>query len=90
VVNAADVPSSGKEKAGRTDKVDSRMNKETFEKVTQPSLSLYYYKNEEEQDPTVKVSAILAMHEALGTPDDLKEAIAKPEAGTRNWLLLPL
>jgi esterase/lipase len=62
--------------------VDSRMNKETFEKVTQPSLSLYYYKNEEEQDPTVKVSAILSMHEQLGTPDSLKQAISIPEAGT--------
>lgn len=62
--------------------VDSKMNKKTFEKVQQPSLSLYYYKNEEEQDPTVKVSAILDMHEQLGTPDNLKEAIAIPEAGT--------
>ena len=62
--------------------VDSKMKKETFEKVLQPSLSLYYYKNEEEQDPTVKVSAILDMHDQLGTPDSLKEAIAIPNAGT--------
>lgn len=62
--------------------VDSKMNKKTFEKIQQPSLSLYYYKNDEEQDPTVKVSAILAMHDQLGTPDSLKEAIAIPEAGT--------
>jgi len=62
--------------------VDSKMNNETFSKVTQPTLNLYYYKNELEQDPTVKVSAILDMHKMLGTPEDLKEAIAIPEAGT--------
>jgi hypothetical protein len=42
---------------------------------------LYYYKSEEEQDPQVKVSAMLQMHEQLGTPDDLKVAKAMPLAG---------
>lgn len=61
--------------------VEDRMTEETFGKVVQPSLTLYYYKDEEHQDPTVKVSAMLRMHEALGTPDELKEAIAIPDAG---------
>jgi pimeloyl-ACP methyl ester carboxylesterase len=61
--------------------IETTMNKETFEKVTQPSLTLYYYKNEEEQDPEVKVSAMLNMHRQLGTPDSLKVAKAVPGAG---------
>ncbi|MEQ8363611.1 MAG: alpha/beta hydrolase [Cyclobacteriaceae bacterium] len=61
--------------------LEDKMNKQTFSKVTQPSLTLYYYKDEEHQDPTVKVSAMLKMNEALGTPPELKEAIAIPNAG---------
>ena len=61
--------------------LETTMTEDIFQKVTQPSLTLYYYKNEEEQDPQVKVSAMLTMHEQLGTPDDLKLAKAMPEAG---------
>lgn len=61
--------------------VESSMNRETFERVKQPCLTLYYYKDEEHQDPEVKVSAMLEMHEQLGTPPDLKQAIAMPDAG---------
>ena len=61
--------------------LESKMNKETFGKVSQPTLNLYYYKNEKEQDPTVKVSAILEMHAQLGTPDSLKVVVPIPNAG---------
>ena len=61
--------------------VESSMTDKTFKGVTQPSLTLYYYKNEEEQDPQVKVSAMLTMNERLGTPADLKVAKAMPDAG---------
>lgn len=61
--------------------VESSMTKETFERVKQPCLTLYYYKDEEHQDPEVKVSAMLEMHKLLATPDNLKEAIAMPDAG---------
>ena len=61
--------------------VETSMSKETFSKVTQPSLTLYYYKNEEDQDPQVKVSAMLTMNERLGTPTDFKVAKAMPSAG---------
>jgi len=60
---------------------EATMTKATFEKVKQPSLTMYYYKNEEEQDPQVKVSEMLKMHEQLGTPPELKEAINFPNAG---------
>ena len=61
--------------------VVNTMTKETFAKIHQPVLNLYYYKNEQEQDPTVKVSAILDMHRALGTPEHLKRAVPIPNAG---------
>ncbi len=61
--------------------LEDKMNKSTFEKVSCPSLTLYYYKNEKEQDPTVKVSAMLEMHKQLSTPDSLKVAVPVPNAG---------
>jgi pimeloyl-ACP methyl ester carboxylesterase len=61
--------------------VESSMSDKTFKAVTQPTLTLYYYKNEEEQDPQVKVSAMLTMHEQLGTAPDFKVAKAMPMAG---------
>jgi pimeloyl-ACP methyl ester carboxylesterase len=61
--------------------LESGMTSETFHKVHQPSLTLYYYVNEKEQDPQVKVSAMLKMNEELGTPDSLKVAKAIPGAG---------
>ena len=48
------------------------MNTETFSKVKCPTLTLYYYKNEQEQDPVVKVSAMMDMNSQLSTPDSLK------------------
>src|SRR5688500_5757196 len=56
------------------------MTKELFQKVKQPSLTLYYYKNEEEQDPQVKLSAMLKMNEELCTPHDFKIAKAMHDA----------
>ena len=61
--------------------VETTMTNQTFYKVTQPSLTLYYYKNETEQDPQVKVSAMLEMNKELGTPDDKKVLVAIPNAG---------
>jgi esterase/lipase len=61
--------------------LESSMTNKTFREVKQPSLTLYYYKNEQEQDPEVKVSAMLVMNEALATPDSLKGAVAIPLAG---------
>lgn len=61
--------------------LETTMNQELFARIKQPSLTLYYYKDEEHQDPQVKVSAMLRMHEQLGTPADLKVAKAMPDAG---------
>jgi esterase/lipase len=61
--------------------LEDKMNETTFKKVLCPSLTLYYYKSEAEQDPTVKVSAMLEMNEMLGTPSSFKQTIAIPNAG---------
>ncbi len=61
--------------------LESTMKHSTFEKVKQPVLLLYYYKDEENQDPVVKVSAMKRMFNQLGTPDSLKRQVAIPNAG---------
>jgi len=61
--------------------IESSMVKATFQKVKQPVLMLYYYKNELEQDPVVRVDAMLKMFDELGTPNNLKRKVAIPNAG---------
>ena len=58
--------------------LDTTMNKETFSKVKQPTLLLYYYKDEQHQDRIVKVSAMKEMFDQLATKDSDKRAIALP------------
>lgn len=67
---------------GLEELLETTMNKNTFEKVKQPVDLLYFYKNEVEQDSTVKVSAMLTMYGELGTSDSLKRKTAIPDAGT--------
>lgn len=55
---------------------------EVFEQITCPVWSGFYYRDEEHQDPTVRVSAIKEMHNALGTEDDKHAAVAFPNAET--------
>lgn len=62
--------------------VKASMKPETFQAVKQPTLLCYYYKNEEEQDNTVSVPAMLAMFDQLGTPTDQKRKIAFSTVGT--------
>ncbi|RZL49079.1 MAG: alpha/beta hydrolase [Pedobacter sp.] len=61
--------------------LESAMTPELFAQVKQPVLMLYYYKNQTEQDPVVKVDAMLKMFDELGTPSSLKQKIAIPKAG---------
>ena len=62
--------------------VDATMTKRTFSKVKMPVFLGYYYKDEEHQDKTVRVDAMLKMFDQLGTPENLKQKVAFPEAGT--------
>jgi len=61
--------------------VESKMVPATFSAVLQPTLLLYYYKDEAHQDPTVKVSAEIQMMDRLGTPPIYKRSVDIPEAG---------
>lgn len=61
--------------------LESSMNKETFQKVKQPVLMLYYYKDEANQDKVVKVNAMKEMFTALATDSMHKTAIAMPNTG---------
>ena len=61
--------------------VESTMNRETFAKINKPVFLGYYYKNEQNQDHTVRVDAMLKMFDQLATPENLKQKIAFPEAG---------
>jgi len=61
--------------------IEMTMKESVFKKITQPVLLLYYYKDEDHQDPVVKVSAMKRMFMQLGTPENLKRQIAIPNAG---------
>ena len=61
--------------------LETTMKASVFEKIKQPVLLLYYYKDEEHQDKTVKVSAMKRMFRQLGTPDSLKREVVVPNAG---------
>jgi pimeloyl-ACP methyl ester carboxylesterase len=61
--------------------LETAMTEQTFKKVTQPVLTLYYYRDEIHQDSVVKVSAMKTMMQQLGTPANLKRSVAIPLAG---------
>jgi esterase/lipase len=61
--------------------LETAMTEQTFKKVTQPVLTLYYYRDEVHQDSVVKVSAMKSMMQQLGTPVNLKKSAAIPLAG---------
>ena len=57
------------------------MNQDVFSKVKCPVFMGYFYKNEDVQDKTASVAAMLKMFDELGTPAALKRKTAFPEAG---------
>lgn len=61
--------------------IETTMVPATFKKVTQPTLLLYYYKDEVHQDSVVKVSAMLKMFDELGTAAEAKRKVAMPNTG---------
>ena len=60
--------------------LEQTMKESTFKKITQPTLLLYYYKDERNQDPVVKVIAMKRMFAQLSTPGDKKRQVAIPNA----------
>ena len=61
--------------------VETTMKKATYKNVSAPVFLGYYYKDEEHQDETVRVDAMLKMFEQLGTLPSQKVKKAFPEAG---------
>jgi len=61
--------------------VEATMKKNTYKNVTAPVFLGYYYKDEENQDQTVRVDAMLEMFDELGTVTGEKVKQAFPEAG---------
>jgi esterase/lipase len=61
--------------------LETAMTEENFSKVKQPTLMLYYYKNEQEQDHVVSVEAMKEMFEQISTPAALKKEVPIPTAG---------
>ena len=55
--------------------VGSTMKKETFQKVTSPVLTLFYYKNFLAEDDHVEVEVFPEVHEMISTPENLEELI---------------
>jgi len=60
--------------------LETTMKGSNFKKVTQPSLLLYYFKDDDHQDDVVKVSAMKRMFVQLATPDSLKRQVVIPNA----------
>ena len=67
--------------AALQESIETTMLPETFAKVQQPTLMLYYYKDAIHQDSVVKVDAMLKMFDELGTPAALKRKEDIPNAG---------
>lgn len=61
--------------------VSNTMKPDVFSKIKCPVFLGYYFKNEIEQDNTVSIPAMLKMFDELGTPVELKQKEAFPDAG---------
>ena len=61
--------------------LESTMKESIFQKVKQPSLLLYYFKDENHQDLVVKVSAMKRMFAQISTSENLKRQVALPNTG---------
>lgn len=61
--------------------IENTMTYRTFEKVEQPLFLGYYYLDEEHQDPTVKVSAMLDMYKHIASPEAVKRKVAFERVG---------
>ncbi|MBV9988865.1 MAG: alpha/beta hydrolase [Chitinophagaceae bacterium] len=62
--------------------LETGMVASTFSLVKQPTLTMYYYKDEAHQDPVVRVEAMKEMMAAIATPASQKRMIAVPNAGS--------
>jgi esterase/lipase len=61
--------------------LETTMLPANFQKIKQPTLMLYYYRDAVHQDSVVKVSAMKKMFEQLSTPSEMKREKAMPNTG---------
>ena len=61
--------------------LETTMKPSVFKQIQQPTLVLYYYKDEEHQDQVVSVEMMLEMFDQLGTSETKKKKVALPDAG---------
>ncbi len=61
--------------------LETSMTQNLFKKITQPTLVLYYYKNETEQDPVVSIDAMKNMFASIQTPTTKKKMVPVPNSG---------
>ncbi len=61
--------------------LDQTMTEVTFEKIKQPYLAAYWYRNEELMDKTISIEAIKRFDERSSTPDAAAQAVAWPTVG---------
>jgi len=61
--------------------LESSMKAATFQKITQPMLLMYYFKDDNNQDQVVSVAAMRKMFEQVATPHTLKKEVALPNTG---------
>jgi esterase/lipase len=62
--------------------LETGMVPETFKLVKQPTLTLYYYKDDQHQDAVVRVDAMKEMMNTIATPVNQKKMVAIPNAGS--------
>jgi len=60
----------------------SAMEEPLFNKITCPVLTMYYHKNDSDEDERVEVSVYPKLHKALGTPQEMVRLIALPTPET--------
>ena len=61
--------------------IETGMNQITFKKINQPTLLMYYYKDELHQDPVVRVDAMREMFSSIQTDKTLKIDAPLPNVG---------
>ena len=61
--------------------LETSMNNETFNKIIQPTLLLYYYKDEVKQDSIVKIKPMQEMFKQLNTSGIQKRMVVMPNTG---------
>jgi pimeloyl-ACP methyl ester carboxylesterase len=61
--------------------LEATMKASTFQRITQPLLLMYYYKDANNQDKVVRVDAMQKMFDQVATPISLKKEVALPKTG---------